>query len=173
MFTGKKWMALLAVAMLILGGVALAESVHQSMPGTKLYTGDGGNAVAKGQMETKKVEGAENGEVARVKGKMTQWGFVTCWFGIPAPEGKVIVRVRVYNEAGVKTAKYMLYTNGKAGQSGVGELKLPADAKENTFVNVDVPVNSKDEWSGLVIKKAEKNDLPSPWIDSVSVVIPD
>ena len=167
--------AMVVLALLALSGLSLAETVHQTMPGAKLYTGDGGNAVAKGQMETKKVEGAEaaGGEVARVKGNMQQWGFVTAWFGLPAPEGKSIVRLRVYNEAGQKAAKYMLYTRNKEGQNGIGDLKLPADAKENSFVTIDVPVTAKAEWNGLVIKKAEKNDLPSLWIDTVSVVIPE
>lgn len=163
------------VAVLGFGMLALAETVHQSSPAEKLYTGDGGNAVEKGQAETKKVEGAESasGQVARVKGSMSQWGFVTCWFGIPAPAGKSIVRVRIYNEAGTKTAKYFLYTRNDKGSNGVGELKIPADAKDKSFVTVDVPVNATAEWSGLVIKKAEKNDLPSPWIDTLSVVIPE
>ncbi len=29
------------------------------------------------------------------------------------------------------------------------------------------------EWSGLTIKKGEKSDLPSVWIDTVSIVLPD
>jgi len=168
----RKHFTLAAAALLAFTSFVAAETVHQSMPGTKLFTGDGGNAVAKGQAETRKIEGAESGEVARVKGDMVQWGFVNCWFGLPAPEGKAIVRVRVYNEAGTKTAKYLLYTRTKADQSMIGEMKLPADAKENTFVNIDVPLTAKEEWSGLVIKKAEKSDLPSLWIDTVSVVLP-
>src|SRR5512138_3173238 len=94
-----------AAAMILALGIvstARAESIHQSVPGSKLHTGDGGNAVAKGQMETKKVDGAQSGDVARVKGTMNQWGYVTCWFGLPAPQGKTIVRIRLYNEAGQK-----------------------------------------------------------------------
>ncbi|MFA4943922.1 MAG: hypothetical protein WC789_04395 [Lentisphaeria bacterium] len=170
MRTGKALMV--AAVVVFLGGVALAGRVHQSLPGDKLYTGDGGNAVAKGQMETSKVEGAESGQVARIKGNLPQWGYVTCWFGIPAPQGSSLVRLRIYVD-GQKPAKCFLYTSGKDGQNLVGELKVPADAKAGIFVAVDVPVTAKEEWSGLIIKKAEKSDLPGPWIDTVSVVLPD
>jgi hypothetical protein len=161
-----------AAAVLIVSGLAMAESVHQSVPANKLYTGDGGNAVSKGQMETKQVEGADGGQVARIKGDMKQWGFVNCWFGLPAPEGKSVARLRIYVDS-QKTAKFMLYIRTKDEQTSIGELKIPADAKEGTFVNVDVPVDSKTEWSGLVIKKADTSDLPSPWIDTASIVLAD
>lgn len=160
------------LAMFVMAGMARAETIHQTINGDKIYASDGGSAVEKGKMEVKKVDGATSGEVARVKGDMNQWGYVTCWFGIPTPEGKSIARFRIYVD-GQKTAKYMLYTAGKNGTNQVGELKVPADAKENTFVTVDVPIDAKQEWSGLTIKKAEKSDLPSPWIDTVSVVLPD
>jgi hypothetical protein len=103
---------------------------------------------------------------------MGQWGFVTCWFGLPAPEGKAVVRLRLYVDD-QKTAHYSLYTVNKKGQSGIGALKIPADAKAGSFVTVDVPVDAKAEWSGLAIKKTEKSNLPGPWIDTVSVVLPD
>jgi hypothetical protein len=166
---------IVTVALLGFGMLALAETVHQSLPADKLYTGDGGNAVEKGQVEAKKVVGAESagGQIARVKGSMGQWGFVVGWFGVPTPAGKSIVRVRLYNEPGGKVAKYFLYTRNDKGSNGIGELKIPANTPEDTFVNVDVPVNASAEWSGLVIKKAEKNDLPSPWIDTISIVLPD
>lgn len=172
----SKWMMAAAMVIAFAGfTTAQAEMVHQTVPGAKLHTGDGGNAVAKGQMETKKVAGAEGeaGEVARIKATMNQWGYVTAWFGLPAPQGKSVIRIRFYNEAGQKAAKYMLYIAGQAGKTGFGELKVPADAKENEFVTIDITVNASQEWNGLTIKKVDKTDLPSPWIDTISIVMPD
>jgi len=166
------WSMAAALGAIIWVSPAMAETVHQKVQGTKLFTGAGGNAVAKGQMETKKVEGAESGEVARVKGSMNQWGYVTAWFGIPTPAGECTIRFRLYNEAGEKNAKYMLYIAGQAGNSGFGELKIPQDAKENEFVTVDVSISVSTDWNGLTIKKADKTDLPSPWIDTISVILP-
>jgi hypothetical protein len=163
----------IAALAISIGSAAFAETVHQTVNADKLFTGDGGSAVAKGVMETKKVPGAEAGEVARVKGNMVQWGFVTAWFGVPTPAGKSVIRIRVYKEAGQKVAKYMLYIAGQSGKSGFGELKIPDDAKDNTFVNIDIPINVNKEWNGLTIKKADKSDLPSLWIDTVSIVLPD
>ena len=157
---------------LAFAAAADAETVHQTLDGDKIHTGDGGNAVEKGKMESKKVDGAEGGTVARVKGDMEQWGYVTAWFGVPTPAGGSVIRFRVWVD-GEKPAKYMLYVRGKDAQSQVGELKIPADATKDTFVTVDVPVTSAAEWSGLTIKKAEKSSLPSPWIDTVSVVLPE
>jgi len=39
-------------------------------------------------------------------------------------------------------------------------------------VNVDFPVKATDEWAGVIVKKADKSDKPSPWIDTVSAVLP-
>jgi hypothetical protein len=163
---------LTAALMLVMSGAALAETVHQTVNCDKIRTGDGGNAIEKGKMEAQKVEGADSGQVARMKGSVGQWDYVTCWFGLPAPVGKSIVRFHIYVD-GQKTAKCLLYIRSESGQTMVGELKIPADAKEKSFVTVDVPVDAKAEWNGLTIKKAEKSDLPSPWIDTVSVVLPD
>lgn len=168
----KAFSVLALFAIVSLCDTAVAETVHQTVPSAKIYTGSGDNAIDKGVMEVKKVDGATNDQVARIKGNMNQWGYVNCWFGVPAPAGKSIVRIRVFND-GQKTAKYLLYIRTSGGQHMIGPLAIPADAKENTFVDVDVPVNASDEWSGLVIKKADKSDLPSPWIDTVSVVLPD
>jgi hypothetical protein len=159
-----------AVAVLTTG--AVAETVHQSVPGDQVSTGDGGNAVEKGQVEVKKVDGASNGQVARVKGSMGQWGYVNYWFGIPAPVGKSVVRLRIYCD-GQKTAKYALYMHGKSDQVWLSELKIPADVKTNSFVTVDVPANATAEWGGLTIKKTEASDAPSPWIDTVSTILPE
>jgi hypothetical protein len=163
----------LALAMAAGAAPTTNETVHQKLSGDQLHTGDGAKAIAKGVMEAKKVNGAESdgGQVARFKGDMPQWGFVTAWFGVPAPAGKSVVRLRVYVDD-QKTARCMLYTRDKSGQSGIGVLKVPADAKPNTFVSVDVPVTAAGEWSGLTIKKADKSDLPGPWIDTVSIVLP-
>lgn len=152
--------------------VAMAETVHQTVPSGKMLMGDGSSALKKGKLETKASDAATDKQVARIKGDMPQWGYVACWFGLPAPQGKVIVRIRVLVDD-QKAAKYLLYTKTKTDQVMIGELKLPADAAAGTFVNVDVPVNSPEEWSGLIIKKAEKSELPSPWIDTVSIVLPD
>lgn len=146
------------------------EKVHQTLPGKSLRTGGNANAVEKGVAETKEVKDAESGVVARVKGDMNQWGYVTAWFGVPTPAGKSTVRLRVYVDA-EKTAKYMLYINTSSGQATIGELKLPADAKPDTFVNVDVPIDAKAEWSGFTLKKADASKLPSPWIDTLSVIL--
>ena len=45
-------------------------------------------------------------------------------------------------------------------------------AAANSFVTVDVPVDSNQEWSGLTIKKADNSNLPSPWFDTISIVLP-
>jgi hypothetical protein len=159
-------------AIVALAAVTRAETVHQTIGGDKIYANDGGNAVAKGKMEAKKVDGATSDQVARIKGDMKQWGYVSCWFGLPSPQGKSTVRLRIYVDD-PKVAKCMLYTVNKSGQNGIGVLKIPADAKQGTFVNVDVPVETDAEWNGLTIKKAEDSALPGPWIDTVSVVLPD
>jgi hypothetical protein len=164
------FLALTAVlAVTLFGGIALAETVFQTVKAGDLFTADGGNAVDKKQVEVQKVDGADGGQVARIKGDMVQWGFVNAWFGQPAPQGKSTVRVRLYVD-GQKTAKYALYIHGK--NDSVAELKIPDDAKEKTFVSVDVPVDSDQAWSGLSIKKIETSDLPSPWIDTISIVLP-
>ncbi len=160
------------VILLIAALTAHAETVHQSLPANRLSTGDGANAVTKEKAETKEVDGAESTVVTRVKGTMNQWGFVTAWFGIPAPAGESIVRLRIYVSE-EETAKYMTYINTKEGQKTLGVLSLPADAKPGDFVTVDVPVKAKEEWSGFTIKKADTSDKPSPWIDTLSIVLPD
>ncbi len=161
----------LAALTLALAATAVhAETVHQTVPGKSFLLGDGSNAVAKGKAESKDVSGAKSGAVTRVKGEVNQWGFVTAWFGIPTPAGNSIVRLRVYVDK-EKPAKFMVYVNTGEGQINLGELKIPADATPETFVDVDVPVKMDREWSGFTIKKAEKSDLPGPWIDQVSVIL--
>ncbi len=165
--------SLLTLAILVaFCSVSLAETVHQTSSGDNLYTGDGGNAVEKGKMEAKKVDGCEAEKIARITGKMSQWGFVTSWFGLPTPAGKAIIRIRMYVDD-QPVAKYGLYIANKSGQKHIGLLKIPADAKPNTFVSIDVPANATEEWSGLTIKKMDKSENPSPWLDTISVVLPD
>ena len=59
------------------------EEVHQKVQGENSTKG-------KKHMEVKEVKGAEDGKVGRVKGSMSQWGFVSYWMGIPTP-GRVVV----------------------------------------------------------------------------------
>jgi hypothetical protein len=63
--------------------------------------------------------------------------------------------------------------HGKSDQVWLSELKIPADVKTNSFVTVDVPANATAEWGGLTIKKTEASDAPSPWIDTVSTILPE
>jgi len=162
--------AKLAALLALMASFAVAETVHQTVQADKLQTGDGKNALTAGTTESKTIEGAGGGVVARLKGSVPQWGFVNCWFGLPAPQGKSIIRFHIYVDSD-KVAKTLLYIRGQGSADMVGELKLPADAKEKSFVDVDVPVDAKEEWSGLVIKKAEASNAPGFWIGSVSVVL--
>ncbi len=153
-------------------GVALsgfAADVHQKTEGEGAYVG-GQNAVKAGKMEAKEVAEASAGQVARVPGSMNQWGFVSYWFGLPTPEGKSIIRFRVYVDE-TPTSTYGVYIAGKFGQKFIAKLKVPADAKPGTFVDVDIPVSHDEEWSGVAFKKFEKNDNPSAWIDAVSTLV--
>lgn len=152
----------LAVSFSLLG-LALAEKVHQKMEGEAAYSGDGGSALANKKIETKTVEGDE---VARVTGAMPQWGYVNYWLGIPAPAGSAVIRVKVL-KTDEPVAKYGLYV----GKKGPLFLEIPESAKAGEFVDVDVPVEIDDEWNVVVLKKASKDDLPGPWIDSISVLV--
>jgi hypothetical protein len=170
--TGMKLPWVLLAAVLTAAPVALAAYTQQSISCDKMFTDGGDNAIDEGQMETKEVEDAQDGRVARVKSSMNQWGYVSCWFGTPVPAGKSTVRLRIYVD-GKPTARYNVYLRAKAGSILLSELKLPSDAKLNDFVDVDVPVESKEEWTGLTIKKADPSRLPSPWFDTISIVLPD
>lgn len=125
----------------------------------------------KKHMEVKEIKGAEDGKVGRVKGSMNQWGFISYWMGIPTPDGKSKIRIRVYND-GQPTATYAVYINVD-GQKFIKKIEIPAGAKKNAFVNIDIPIEADAEWSGIFLKKFEKNDKPSPWIDSISVIVPE
>jgi hypothetical protein len=152
---------------------AYSETIHQSMAGTDAFAAGGGagSAVTKGQMETKDNPQATGGKVARVVGSAGQWAYVSFWFGIPAPAGKAIVRFKVWVD-GTDTSTFGVYTQLKAGQNLETKLQIPADAKKDSFVNIDVPVSVTEDWSGVTIKKFDKSDKPGPWIDSVSIVLP-
>lgn len=140
------------------------EEVHQKAQGEA-------PTKEKAKMEIKEVKGAEEGKIARVKGDMNQWGFVSYWLGIPTPDGKSTIRFRIYND-GQPTSTYAVYINVD-GQKFIKKIEIPADAKANSFVNIDIPVEADAEWSGIFLKKFEKSDKPSPWIDSISVLVPE
>ncbi|HPO90802.1 MAG TPA: hypothetical protein P5105_03590 [Victivallales bacterium] len=125
----------------------------------------------KNKMEIKEVKGAEEGKVARVKGSMNQWGFVSYWLGIPTPDGKSTIRLRVFHD-GNSPAIFAVYINLE-GQKFIKKIEIPEDAENNTFVNIDIPVETDAEWSGIFLKKFEKSDKPSPWIDSITVLLPE
>ncbi|HCE43153.1 MAG TPA: hypothetical protein DET40_06375 [Lentisphaeria bacterium] len=147
---------------------AYAETVHQTLQGEAACLDAGKSAVEGKVVEVKAVAGTE--KAARITGGLAQWGFVSYWFGIPTPAGKSIIRFKIFVEG--ETAAFTVYLHTSSEQVALEQIKIPADAKKNTFVNVDIPVDSKSEWSGIAVKKTEKSDKPGPWISSVSVVIP-
>jgi hypothetical protein len=152
---------------------AYSETIHQTMQGADAYAAGGGagSALTKGLVEVKDNAQASGGKIARVVGTAGQWAYVSFWFGVPAPAGKAVVRFRVYVD-GTDTASFGVYTHLKAGQNLETKLQIPADAKKDSFVNVDVPVDVAEDWSGLTLKKFENSTKPGPWIDSVSIVLP-
>ncbi len=143
-----------------------AETVHQTLKGTAAHKGDGSGAVESGLMETKVVD---NAKVARVQGSMNQWGYVTYWKGQRTPPGAATVRIRVYN-TGEPVAGYAVYVSGGPNEP-YGKVSIPADAPANSFVDINIPVALAKESSGIILKKTTKDDLPGPWIDSVSVIL--
>lgn len=143
-----------------------AETMHQTLKGTAAYKGDGSDAVESGLMETKVVD---NAKVARVKGSMNQWGYVTYWMGQRTPPGTATVRIRVYN-TDEPLAGYAVYVSGGPNEP-YGKVAIPADAPANGFVDINIPVALAKEWSGIVLKKITKDELPGPWIESVSVIL--
>ncbi len=146
-----------------------AESVYQKAPGEAALKGDGKSA--KDVLETNPNTQADSGKVVRLKGSLGQWDYVAYWFGLKVPAGDSVLRFRVYND-GNPAASYAIYMRDANGQNMVGKLDIPADAKKDSFVDIDLPVTATEEWSGVIVKKAEKSDKPSPWIDTVSAVLP-
>ena len=154
----------LGAAVLAMAGVVSAETLHQKR--------EGEDGTDKKYLEVKEMKDASGGRIARVKGSMNQWGYVSYWMGIATPEGPSIIRIRVYND-GEPSAAYGVYKHGPDGQELLQKLTIPADAKKDAFVDIDIPVkNAKSEWGGVTLKKFEKNDKPGPWIDTVSVLLP-
>lgn len=154
-------------ALLLACSLAWAETVHQSREGSSANKGDGSKAVASGVMETKTVAGVE---MARVTAAMNQWGYVTYWMGLTTPPGAAVVRITVLN-TGEPTASYGVYIVG-GSKDPVGKITIPSDAAKDAPLNIDIPVNLPKEWSGITIKKFSADNLASPWIQSVSVVLP-
>lgn len=157
----KQVLALTAVAM-VMGTSILAENVLQKTEGETVYKNQS-------MLEVKEMPKASGGKIARIKGDMGQWGFVTYWFGSPAPAGKSTVRVRVYVDKD-PTSTFALYTASKDGQKWLKKLELPKDTKKGDFVDIDIPVERDDAWSGLVVKKFVDCEDPSVWIDKVSII---
>ena len=163
----KKQIILVASAFLLAGSLSWADTVHQRVSGSSAHKGDGSKAVVSGVMETKI---AAKAEVARVTAAMNQWGYVNYWMGLKTPPGAAIIRVCVYN-TGEPAADYAIYIAG-ASKDPIGKLVIPRDAPLNSLVDVDVSVDLPQEWSGIILKKFSADTLPSPWIESVSVILP-
>lgn len=145
-----------------------AETVFQTVRGENASAPSGGTAVAKKLVETKAVDGVN---MARVLGTTSQWGYISFWFGQTVPAGKVVIRFNVYVDD-TATAQYGVYAHLKSGQTFLDKLTIPADAKKNSIVAINIPVDQPEEWNGILLKKMESSDKPSPWIDSVSVITP-
>src|SRR5690606_35940944 len=112
-----------------------------------------------------------NEKVARVNDSMSQWGFVTYWMGVPTPSGKSTIRLKIWHTDD-PTAGYALYVSTKDGQQSLGKITVSEDTETDSFVELDFPVNLEREWSGIVLKKADTQTLPSFWIHSVQVLLP-
>ena len=159
-----------AIAVCLLANANIyAETIHQTVKGEAAYTGEGGSALTKKQIEVKNVP--DKGTVARVVGSLNQWGYVNFWFGLPVPAGKSVLRFKVYVEDG-DTAEYAIYISNSAGDPIVTKLIIPADAPKNSVVTVDVPVDVPAEWGGFAFKKMVTDNKPSIWIESISAVLP-
>ncbi len=146
-----------------------ADTVFQTVRGENASAPSGGTAADKKLTETKDIEGGT--KVARVLGSTSQWGYISFWFGQMVPAGKVVIRFNVYVDD-TPTAEYGVYAHLKSGQTLLNKLTIPADAKKGSIISVDLPVDQPAEWNGILLKKMENSDKPSPWIDSVSVVVP-
>ena len=160
--------SLLALSAFVLGDVR-AESVHQTLTGAAAKTSGGEDAVAKKLVETKDLPSGE--KIVRLAGSTPQWGFVNYWFGLPAPAGPVVLRVKAYVD-GSETASYAFYIKREGAEPLVEKLEIPAGAAKDGFVTVDIPVDLNTEWNGLALKKIAASDKPSPWIESISVIKP-
>jgi hypothetical protein len=153
---------------LLTNGNAFSETVHQTVQGASAYTGDGKKALDAKVIEVKITP--DNVTVARVAGSVSQWGFVNFWFGQATPAGKVVLRFRIWVDDSTP-ADYGVYIHS-LGDALQGKIAIPTDAKKNSFVYVEVPIDSPKEWNGLSLKKLDSSPNPSPWIDTVSVILP-
>jgi len=167
MKTTNTIIATLAICLLA-GGSAYSETVHQTTRGEDAFAGEGAKAIDKKIIEVKEI--SDSGKVARVVDSVPQWGYVNYWFGLPAPAGASILRVKLYVDEN-ETANYAFYIK-KADGELIEKLQIPADAKPNSFVSIDIPVDLPQEWNGVALKKTDNSDKPGPWIDSISVVVP-
>ena len=159
---------ILALSLTVMGDLR-ADTVHQSLAGSAAKTGSGEDAVAKNAVETKSLPSGE--KVARLAGSNPQWGYVNYWFGLPAPAGPVILRVKAYVDD-AETAQYAFYIKRDGAEPLVQKLEIPSTAKKDSFVTIDIPVDLNTEWNGIALKKIAASDKPGPWIESISVVKP-
>ena len=160
--------SILALSLTVMGDLR-AETVHQSLAGAAAKTGSGEDAAAKNAVETKTLPTGE--KVTRVAASNPQWGYVNYWFGLPSPAGPVILRVKAYVD-GDETAPYAFYIKRDGAEPLVQKLEIPATAKKDSFVTIDIPVDLNTEWNGIALKKIAASDKPGPWIESISVVKP-
>ncbi len=161
----KMFQMLALMAVVGMTAWAMAEdTVHQKLPAERAQ-------VKKDKVEFKKIEGSNSPQVMRMTPDMGQWDMATYWMGLSTPEGKSIIRLRVYNDGG-ETATFALYRNSKEGHVLIKKIEIPADAPKDAFINLDFPVESNTEWNGIIVKKFVKTAAPSIWIDEVSVLIP-
>ncbi len=110
-------------------------------------------------VETKSVTGGDT--VARVLAATPQWSYVSFWFGQTVPAGKVVIRFKVYVDDGTP-ATYGIYAHLKSGQTLLGKLTIPADAKKDSVVDIDQAVNQPEEWNGVLLKKNGKHCQAEP-----------
>jgi hypothetical protein len=160
--------ATLALCFLASGNI-YSETVHQTATIESALSGEGAKATDKKLIETKDLSSGE--KIGRCVGSMPQWGFVNFWFGIPVPAGKATLRLKVYVDD-TEPGSYALYVTQPGGDPLIKKLEIPADAKKNAFVTIDVPVDVAKEWNGLALKKIAASDKPGPWIESIQAVLP-
>jgi len=154
---------------LLLAGNLSAQTVHQTLKGEAAFAPSGSSAEKEKLVETKEI--TDIGKVARVVGSAPVWGYVNYWFGIPAPEGRSILKVDIYFD-GEETAPFAFYIKREGGEPLIKKLELPADAQKDSIVSVEIPVEMEQEWNGVAMKKIAASDKPGPWIQNISIVRP-
>ncbi|WP_309385905.1 hypothetical protein [Cerasicoccus frondis] len=158
---------LIITSMFLIGTTLAMAEVYQTVQGENAYLGDGRSANEAGKLDVKEVGGST---AARVKSNFARWGYINYWMGIPTPAGPSTIRFRVYKSS-EPTAEYKVYIQTQSGHAYIGDFVVPEVAAEGNYVDVDLPVSQDGEWSGIVLKKASKDELPSPWIDTVCVLV--